>query len=72
MFRELSLSSRDLYLDLAKKMSFGLETKGILMLCNSDDALSEEYKISAMARNIGMEAVDLDPIGYNQLKQEWN
>ena len=42
MFRELSLSSRDLYLDLANKMSFGLETKGILMLCNSDDALSEE------------------------------
>jgi len=63
MFRKLSLSSRDLYLELSKKMSFGLETKGILMLCNSDDALAEEYKISAMARNIGMEAVDLDPIG---------
>ena len=29
MFRELSLSSRDLYLELSKKMSFGLETKGI-------------------------------------------
>ena len=63
VFRELGLSSRSLYLELGREMDFGLESKGILMLCTHEKVLEHEYTISAMARELGMEAVDLDPTG---------
>ncbi|MBL7030724.1 MAG: FAD-dependent oxidoreductase [Candidatus Marinimicrobia bacterium] len=58
--RALGLESRSLYLELGKKMDFGLENKGIMMLCKQEEILAEEYEISAMARALGIEAVDLD------------
>ena len=68
LFRELGLDSRSLYLELGQKMDFGLETKGILMLCGSEHALTEEFAVSAMARNLGMEAVDLDAAGVQSIE----
>ena len=68
LLRRLSMHSRSLYLELDEKMDFGLETDGILMLCNREDTLKEELAVSAMARDIGMTAEDLNPSEVNKLE----
>ena len=68
LLQELGLRSRKLYLDIGKKIDIGLETNGILMLCNSESALEEEFKISKMARDLGMEAIDLDQSGVQKIE----
>ena len=68
IFRELGLASRSLYLELGREMDFGLESKGILMLCTGEKTLEEEVSISAMARELGMEAVDLDSSGVKSIE----
>ena len=68
IFRELGLASRSLYLELGREMDFGLESKGILMLCTGEETLEEEVSISAMARELGMEAVDLDSSGVKSIE----
>ena len=68
ILRNLSMHSRSLFLELDDEMDFGLETKGILMLCNSEASLEEEYSISAMAKDIGMITKDLNPTEINNLE----
>ena len=68
LLQELGLRSRKLYLDIGEKIDIGLETNGILMLCNSESAMEEEFKISKMARDLGMEAIDLDQSGVQKLE----
>ena len=68
LLRQLSMHSRSLYLELDETMDFGLETNGILMLCNREDTLKEELAVSAMARDIGMTAEDLNPSEVNKLE----
>ena len=68
LLQELGLRSRKLYLDIGEKIDIGLETNGILMLCNSESALEEEFKISKMARDLGMEAIDLDQSGVRKIE----
>ncbi|MDP6339050.1 MAG: FAD-dependent oxidoreductase [Candidatus Marinimicrobia bacterium] len=68
VFRELGFTSRSLYLELGQEMDFGLESRGILMLCNSEKVLEEEFAISAMARELGMEGVDLDQRGVKAIE----
>ena len=68
LLRRLSMHSRSLYLELDETMDFGLETDGILMLCNREDTLKEELAVSAMARDIGMTAEDLNPSEVNKLE----
>jgi len=68
IFRELGLASRSLFLELGQELDFGLETKGILMLCAREEVLEEEYAISAMARELGMEAIDLKTDGVNSIE----
>ena len=68
LLQELGLRSRKLYLDIGEKIDIGLETNGILMLCNSESAIEEEFKISKMARDLGMEAIDLDQSGVQKIE----
>ena len=68
LLQELSLRSRKLYLNIGEKIDVGLETNGILMLCNSESAIEEEFKISKMARDLGMEAIDLDQSGVQKIE----
>ena len=68
LLRQLNMHSRSLYLELDETMDFGLETNGILMLCNREDTLKEELAVSAMARDIGMTAEDLNPSEVNKLE----
>ena len=68
LLQELGLRSRKLYLDIGNKIDIGLETNGILMLCNSESAIEEEFKISKMARDLGMEAIDLDQAGVQKIE----
>ena len=68
LLQELGLRSRSLYLDIGDKIDIGLETNGILMLCNSELAIEDELKVSKMARDLGMNAVDLDQSGVQKLE----
>ena len=68
ILRELGLASRSLFLELGQELNFGLGTKGILMLCAGEQALKEEYAISAMARELGMEAEDLKADGVSSIE----
>ena len=45
LLQELGLRSRKLYLDIGNKIDIGLETNGILMLCNSESAIEEELSL---------------------------
>ena len=55
-------------MNIGEKIDVGLETNGILMLCNSESAIEEEFKISKMARDLGMEAIDLDQSGVRKIE----
>lgn len=68
ILRELGLASRSLFLELGQELNFGLGTKGIIMLCAGEQALKEEYAISAMARELGMEAEDLKADGVSSIE----
>ena len=68
ILRELGLASRSLFLELGQELNFGLGTKGILMLCAGEQALKEEYAISAMARELGMEVEDLKADGVSSIE----
>ena len=68
LLQELGLRSRKLYLEIGEKIDIGLETNGILMLCNSESSIEEEFKISKMARDLGMEAIDLDQSGVQKIE----
>ncbi len=61
--RELGMYSRSLFIELDQKLDFGFTQDGILMLCSEDETLDHELSVSKMARDIGMEAIDLDPDG---------
>ena len=63
VLQELGITSRSLYLEMGQNLDFGLETDGILMLCTGEEFLEEEYAVSAMVRDLGMEAVDLNGAG---------
>jgi len=60
---ELLLASRTCYEDLAEQAGndFGLEKRGVLMLCKTEHRLAEEAEIAAQARPLGMAAEVLTP-----------
>ncbi len=60
LLRDLNLESRRQFLELAKEDDFGLETRGLLMLCNSEHGLHEEAGVAEQARAMGLRAELLD------------
>ena len=62
VLRDLSLASRALFEELATKhdLEFGLEKRGLLMLCRTEHALAEEARMAARANELGLPAEVLD------------
>ena len=62
---ELGLESRRLFEEAsaASGNAFGFTPRGLLMLCRTREALDEEARTAAMARELGLPAEVLDPAG---------
>lgn len=60
LLRDLSFASRELFEDLAREHDFGLVTKGLLMLCQTEHGFEEESKSAERARALGVPAKALD------------
>ena len=62
VLRDLNLASRALYADWSRSFGnpFGLEEKGLLMLCKTTHTLEEEAAVAARARELGIPADVLD------------
>ena len=61
LLRDLNLESRRLFAELAGEADFGLQQRGLLMLCKTSKALEEEADLAAAAAEIGIKAHVLDP-----------
>ena len=63
LLRDLNLLSRRLYAEFAAQddMAFGLQQRGLLMLCKTETTLREETHIAEMARTLGLPAEVLTP-----------
>ena len=63
LLRDLLLKSRSLYeeLETALPQGFGLEKRGLLMLCKTEEALSEEAHLAKQATELGIPADVLTP-----------
>ena len=63
LLRDLNMASRRLYLDFAREFGneFGLEEKGMLLLCKTEHALEDEKKLAKRAQSLGMSADFLSP-----------
>lgn len=59
LLRDLSLASRQCFEELAT-LDFGLERRGLLMLCHTDHGLDDEAAAAAMARQLDIPAEVLD------------
>lgn len=60
LLRDLNLESRRLFAELSEEEDFGLEKRGMLMLCKTPKGLDEEAEVAKAAREIGLEAEVLD------------
>ncbi|PYI85081.1 MAG: FAD-dependent oxidoreductase [Verrucomicrobia bacterium] len=62
LLRDLHLGSRACFVELADLLGneFGLVTKGLLALCQTEHALDEELKTAEQARKLGIPAEVLD------------
>ncbi|MDX1680663.1 MAG: FAD-dependent oxidoreductase [Akkermansiaceae bacterium] len=67
---ELHMESRQLFLDWAKQEDYGLETRGLLMLCRDPEVLEEEAKLAEQARKLGLRTEVLDPAGVAKLEPD--
>ena len=53
---ELNLESRRLFQELSQDEDFGLQSCGLLMLCQSQKTLDEEAEVAQQARELGLSA----------------
>jgi D-amino-acid dehydrogenase len=60
LLRDLNLESRRLFAELSEDGDFGLEKRGLLMLCKSQKGLDEEAHVAKEASEIGLQAEILD------------
>lgn len=67
LLRDLNLESRRLFAELSADGDFGLEKRGMLMLCKTAKGLDEEAAVAAAARGIGLEAEVVDAAGAAKL-----
>jgi D-amino-acid dehydrogenase len=57
---ELNMESRRLFQELSLEEDFGLQSRGLLMLCESQKTLDEEAEVAQQARELGLNANLLD------------
>lgn len=57
---DLNLQSRALFAELANEGDFGLQQRGLLMLCRTQHGLDEEAQVAVMAHQLGARAEVLD------------
>ncbi|WP_193211514.1 FAD-dependent oxidoreductase [Luteolibacter marinus] len=67
LLRDLNLESRRLFVELGGDDDFGMEQRGMLMLCKSAKGLEEEAAVAEAAREIGIDAEVLDAAGVARL-----
>ncbi len=60
LLRDLNLESRRLFSELAADEDFGLQKRGLLMLCKTQKGLDEEAEIAEAARRLDLEVEVLD------------
>lgn len=70
LLRDLHLASRELFSDLAGEFDFGLEQRGLLLLCESQELLEEEIELAARARALGLRIEVCDPDRLAELDPE--
>jgi D-amino-acid dehydrogenase len=56
VLRDMALASRQWFEEFAKENDFGLEKRGLLMLCQTQHALDEEATVAEQARALGIPA----------------
>ena len=61
LLRDLQLASRDLFGELAKEFDFGLQKRGLLMLCETCKLLEEEAELAERGRELGLRVEVCDP-----------
>lgn len=61
LLRDLQLASRELFKDLSGNFDFGLQRRGLLMLCESTDFLKEEEELAGKAQELGLKVEVCDP-----------
>ncbi|BCX48902.1 D-amino-acid dehydrogenase [Haloferula helveola] len=61
VLRDLNLESRRLFHELAEDGDFGLVSKGLLMLCETEKGLEGEAEVARQAVELGVEARVVDP-----------
>jgi D-amino-acid dehydrogenase len=69
LIRDLSFASRACFEELSS-LDFGLEKRGLLMLCRSEHGWEEEAKTAEMARQLGVPAEVLDAKQTAQLEPD--
>jgi D-amino-acid dehydrogenase len=60
LLRDLNLESRRLFVELSAEEDFGLQKRGMLMLCKTAKGLDEEAEVATAAREIGIQAEVID------------
>ncbi len=62
VLRDLSLESRRLFVELSgeREFDFGLQQRGLLMLCRTEEMFDEEAEVAETANGCGVEARPLD------------
>jgi D-amino-acid dehydrogenase len=68
LLRDLHFASRAAFEELSSTGDFGLVTKGLLMLCQTEHTLEEEAKAAEWARQLGVPADVLDARGAAKLE----
>lgn len=64
---DLNLESRRLFTELAEDQDFGLEKRGLLMLCKTAKGLDEEGEVSHAANKLGLKSQVVDAAGAAKL-----
>lgn len=67
LLAKLSLESRRLFSELAETEDFGLEKRGLLMLCNTQKGLDGEAAVAEMAKDLGINAEICDSARISEL-----
>ena len=67
LLRDLNLESRRLFTELSEEADFGLEKRGLLMLCKTAKGLDEEAQVAHAAHEIGLKAEVIDVAGAAKL-----
>lgn len=70
LLRDLGLISKSLYHDLAEKLNYSYEEKGLIMYCKKQQTLDEEAHVAELANKIGIEAKVLNKKAIHNLEPE--